>query len=521
MRRANPQSQRHATPYTFPAPARGWTETDNPASARPGGASVLENFLPTLAGCRLRGGCRAVSDATAPILEMFAYDNAVTRKLFVTTADGIRDASLMDLIVAPSVLPAFSGANVVTAQFTTLGDTFLYAVNGADDPHIFDGSTWQRVGAATTPISITGTGSDKFSHVWAFKSRLFFAVANSMKVWALPVGQVGGEAVDLNLAGVFQNGGRVLFGTTWTADSGSGFADRCVIVTDRGEVAIYEGIDPADPNNWRLVGRYEIPPPLGVNAHVKVSGDVLIATMQGLIPLSGVASKDPLALESIAVSRPISRTWLRTAAGAGTGWKLVKWANAGCILVIPPAMQAEVWGVYAQTGAWFKITGWDMKAATMHDGRLYFGGLSGFVQMADATGRDDGTPFVGKFRGLMDQAPRPGHKVVQQARAWFNTSDNISASVRFVSRDDAPFGQLPLPWTPISILGRWDNGRWDQMMWDQGGDEMRLAGTHWRSMGAAGEVIAPEVQVVSDADLPSTCELVSIDALIESGGFVV
>lgn len=510
-----------AAPLSFPAPLRGWVENDNPVSARGGAASVLENFLPTPTGTRLRGGCQSVSNVGGPIIGMFGYDNGVTQRLFAATANAIKDASVMDMSAASVVVPGFLGGEPVATQFATLGKTYLYVVNGIDYPWLYDGSTWQQVRSGTTPVAITGTGADQFSHVWAFKSRLFFAVANSMKIWSLPVGQVGGAAVDLSLAGVFQKGGRVLFGTTWSADSGAGMGDRCVIVTDRGEVAIFEGTDPADPSRWGLVGRYEIAPPLGPNAHLKVGGDVLIATTQGLVPLSGVVTKDPLALESIAISRPISRTWSNTVAATGLGWRVVKWDNAGVVMVLPATGRADAWAAYAQTGAWCRITGWDMTAAAMHKGRLYFGGRDGYVKQADTTGRDDGVPFTGRFRGLPEQTPRLGFKTVTLARAWFNATSDVRCGLRFVTRADDDFPPPPRPWTPMEPAGGWDSGMWDQMLWDQGNDEMRLVGTMWRSVGASGAMIAPEVQVVSDSQLPSLCELISVDAVVEAGGVVV
>ncbi len=520
MRRPHRESQGHGTPHTFVAPERGWIETDSPVNAPGGGASHLENFLPSPNGVRLRGGCQSVFKVGAPIIALINYDNGVTRRLFAMTGSEIRDASLLDGSQAATVVSGLTGGEPSSVQFTTLGGTYLYVVNGADEPRLFNGATWQTVGAATTPISITGTGADRFSHVWVFKSRLFFVATNSMKVWVLPVGQVGGAAIDLNLSGVFQKGGRVLFGTTWTADSGSGFGDRCVIVTDRGEVAVFEGIDPADPNRWSLVGRYEIAPPLGVNAHAKAGGDVLIATAQGLLPISGVARRDLLALETIAVSRPIMKTWAQVAAGSGQGWRVVRWNNAGVVLVIPFGRRSEAWGAYAQTGAWFKLTGWDMRSAVMHGGRLYFGGDDGFVKMADVTGRDDGQPFYGRFRGLLERVPHSGLKVVQMARAWFNINAEPKCSLTFASRDRREFGHLPAPLVPLDVGGRWDNGLWDQMQWDSGAEELRLRETQWRAIGVSGPVIAPEVQVVSDNELPSLCELVAIDAIIEGGGVV-
>lgn len=525
------QSQHHATPYTWAAPHRGWVESDNPIVAQPGGASVLENFVPTQTGIRMRGGSHAVSNVGSPILSLIPYDDGVTRKLFAVTAAGIRDASVLDGSEASTVVSGFSGGEVVSTQFTTLGDTYLYVVNGTSTPRLFNGSEWQEVTAASTPISIAGTGSDRFSYVWAYQSRLFFVVANSMRIWVLPVGQVGGAVapantseppiIDLSLAGVFTKGGRILFGSSWSSDSGSGFGDRCVIVTDMGEVAVFEGIDPGDPNNWRKVGQYEISPPLGPNAHVRVGGDVLIATRTGLIPMSGVASKDPLLLDTIAISRPIAKSWAQEAAGSATRWSVRRWDTAGAVLVMNANARDGAWGAHAETGAWFKITGWDIQAAAMHRGRLYFGGADGFVRQGDTTGRDDGRPIIARYRGLLEQAPRPGMKVAKLARATFLTGGKMRFGLRFVTKDSAVWPAAPLPWAPVELpLDVWDRGRWDNMQWDTGSEEMRIETSQWRSVSAFGHMLAPEVQVVSDAEMPSLCELLGVDGIVEGGGIV-
>lgn len=526
------QSQHHATPYTWAAPHRGWVESDNAMVAKPGGASVLENWVPTQTGIRMRGGCHAVSNVGASIVSLIPYDDGATRKLFAVTPTNIRDATTMDGSEATTVVDGFSGGEPVAAQFTTIGDTYLYVVNGVSTPRLFNGSTWQEVTATSSPISIAGTGSDRFSYVWAYQSRLFFVVANSMKIWVLPVGQVGGTAVppsgsteapiiDLSLAGVFTKGGRILFGASWSSDSGSGFGDRCVIVTDMGEVAVFEGIDPADPNNWRKVGQYEIAPPLGPNAHVKVGGDVLIATRSGLIPMSGVASKDPLLLDTIAVSRPIAKSWARESTASVTRWSVRRWDTAGVVLVMRSSATRECWGAHAETGAWFKITGWDIQTAAMHRGRLYFGGSDGFVRQGDTTGRDDGAPIMARYRGLLEQAPRAGMKSARLARATFLTGGAMRFGLRFITKDTQTWESAPTPWAPIEMpLDVWDRGRWDNMRWDTGSEEVRIEASQWRSVSAFGHMIAPEVQVVSDAELPSLCELLGVDAIVEGGGVV-
>ena len=45
-----------AIPFTFPAPTRGWVINENLAMAQPGGASVLDNWIPTATGIKARGG---------------------------------------------------------------------------------------------------------------------------------------------------------------------------------------------------------------------------------------------------------------------------------------------------------------------------------------------------------------------------------------------------------------------------------------------------------------------------------
>lgn len=511
------ESQQHGQPYTYPAPFRGWVDSDNPAMNQPGGAAVLDNFLPTATGCRLRGGSQAVSVIGSPVTHLMPYDNGVEQKLFAATETAIKDATDLDGSAAPAVVSNLTGGDWSSTTFRTVAGTYLMAVNGRDDPQLFDGTTWQAVGPATAPISITGAAGP-FSAVWAFKSRLFFA--KGLAVFYLPTGQVGGAMEDLSLSGVFQRGGQIAFGTSWSSDSGAGFGDRCVIVSDQGEIAVYEGDDPSDANAWRLVGRYDVAPVLGRNAHVRVGGDVLIATTDGLLPLSGVVSRDPMALATAAISRPISRAWHRGVESLAWGWSVTRWPNSGVVLVSRPGR--NVWGVYAESGAWFRVTGWDAAVSAIHKKRLYFAGADGVVRQGDTTGQDDGLPIVGRCRWLPEVAPQAGRKVVQLARALFRTTRTIRFGLRFVNSDFGNFPTVPAPWEPMPSGGLWDVAMWDVMTWDSNSNlEMKLAVSGWRSMSKTGDRLAPEIQVVSDGQLPALCELISVDAIIETGGVVV
>ncbi|MQW29604.1 hypothetical protein GHK69_35090, partial [Sinorhizobium meliloti] len=48
--------QQSSQPITFPAPKGGLVTAVDMASQQPGAATVLRNFLPTLTGCKIRGG---------------------------------------------------------------------------------------------------------------------------------------------------------------------------------------------------------------------------------------------------------------------------------------------------------------------------------------------------------------------------------------------------------------------------------------------------------------------------------
>ena len=101
-----------------------------------------------------------------------------------------------------------------------------------------------------------GTG---LAYVWKYRNRLYFIQKNSMTAWYLPLDAVGGVLLPIYLAGaastrrqaaVRRDRGR--------STAGDGTDDKCVFVTDLGEVLIFTGSNPSDAANWRQEGRYQI-----------------------------------------------------------------------------------------------------------------------------------------------------------------------------------------------------------------------------------------------------------------------
>ena len=508
-----------AVPYTFPAAIRGLVEDEWPA--QPGGAAVLENFIPTKGGIRVRGGSQLMATVPEPVLGLFDYDDGgAVQRLFAATGTGVYDVSALDGSPGISAVTGMSAVEWVGVQFRTIGGTYLYLVDGHGTPQLFDGAAWQSVDAASTPIAITGA-TGPFSHVFAFKSRLFFIKQNSMVVYYLPVGAVGGAVGDLSLEGVFTTGGRILFGASWSADSGSGFGDRLVLASEAGEVVVYEGSDPASAADWSKVGQYRIPRPLGRNAWMRQGGDLLIATTEGLISMSSVVSTDVSGLGAASLSRNISRTWSRAAEENRTGWQLARWDTAQVMLAMRPGDNGRVLGRSLETGAWFTIRPWEARTAAMHKGRLYFGGTGGGVMRGDTTGQDEGAPIVARYRGLLETAGHPGMKAVKLCRMSYRSpKDGQAYSLRVVSKPGEDWPSTPTPWGQIESDALWGSGVWDVSRWGGGGQDVTMKADHWHAAGRSAQLIAPEVVIVSDALMPVAAEVLSVDAMIEPGGIV-
>jgi hypothetical protein len=71
----------------------------------------------------------------------------------------------------------------------------------------------------------------------------------------------------------------------------------------------------------------------------------------------------------------------------------------------------------------------------------------------------------------------------------------------------------------------WDVGTWDVALWDDDGLGDYIVRpvylTGWRSIGAQGLALAPQVQIVISGAGRPNIELIQVDMLLEGGGAVV
>lgn len=513
----------------YPAPVLGWVSAQNQSAARPGTALVLENFFPTATGIEVMGGSQthATVSLTDPCESLMSYVGA-TRKLFAGCDGSIFNVTT---VADPDVPPAAD----VTGQtsnyyshinFATVAGTFMYACNDDDEPQLYDGSAWAQITAASVPIAITGVtgGTAGLSQVSAYRNRLFFVQHGTMNVWALPVGQLGGAAIQISLAGVFKKGGSVLYCATWSLDSGDGLDDKFVIVSSEGEVAVYQGSDPSDPNDWSIVGVYDCPPPMGKNGFMRAGGDLILLTEQGAIPVSQAVTKDRGALALSAVSRNIEPDWVSDArTRKSMPWEVVKWPAKGRAIFSVPVTGDDTttppwcFVVNLQTGAWCKRTGWNTRCLALHGDFAYFGTNDGRIVQMEITGADDGEIYYAKSAFAWDHMGAPGYeKTVASARAQFRLSTTITPQIS-VSKDyGVEFPTPPNVSSPGSSPGVWDVGLWDVAQWDVGSSPVAYD-TRWVSIGDTGFVIAPQLQITLGSEQLPVAEFVVMTVLYESG----
>ena len=543
---------------TFPAPVGGWISNRSlatpgarlPDGSKVNGAYLLENWFPTSTGVRMRAGSDIFATlglGDKDVVSMFAYVNGNNRKFFASTADALYDITspasptnqvlvddlgntivddlgneIIGLVSVPVAVSPLAGGNWVSEQFATAGGIFLRCVNGADTPLVFDGTSW-----STSP-AITGTGLDPtaLSYVWSSHRRLYFVERDSLNAWYLPADAIGGVATKIPLGGVFSRGGSLLFGSSWSLETGgadgAGLSVQTVFVTTEGEVAVYQGTDPASTSTWSLVGVYRIGKPRGAKAHIRAGGDLVIATDIGFLPLSTAVQRDFAALAPAAISYPIEEAWKEAVRlRSSGGWACALWPTRQMVMVAPPTPAGslgELFPANARTGAWGHYTNWNVTCLQLFGDRMFFGSTKGLIVEAEVTGFDQGLPYTAACVPLFDSLKAPlslKTSLLMKAtlKAPAEVIPQMSLQADFV---------VSLPSSPdaAAVAGGslWGTAIWGQSVW--GAQTTLNVYGRWQSVGGAGYAIAPATQITSGNLAPPNVELVRVDMTYDQGEIV-
>lgn len=466
----------------------------------------------------------------------FLYDGDTFYPLVAGGIEGLNfDAETAAFTVGETLTGGTSGA---TAEIVKVisdgaeGTLWLRDVTGGpfeDNETITDGATGSATAAGvntalasgiTFPGGSTLTTAD-LSYVWVYKQRVWFVEKNSLNAWYLPVDQVGGELTLWPMGGVFVRGGNLLWGHSWSLDSGGsgGLSEQCAFCTTEGEVAAYQGLSPEVDQGWSKVGVYRIGRPMGKKAMLRAGGDLVIATTVGLISLAMASKHDYAALGQNAVSYDIEDDWRAAVRERGiTDWRCQVWADGQMVLVAPPARDGAIPYIFvsnANTGKWGKFTGWDVTAMEAFDRRLIFGTSAGTVCQGWAGGADEGMPYVARALPLFDNLGEPASlKVMKMARAVTRSAYDVKGQVSGHANYVVRFPPAPSV-DALAIGNEWENAIWDDSVWDA--DQSEIVAGDWVSLGGAGHDVSVGVQFTSGGLAPSDAELIRIDLTYTTG----
>lgn len=500
---------------SLPAPTAGWVTNQNLAEGNPRAAYVLDNFWPTTIGIEPRGGSkqRVDIDATCTALfefkseaEFIATDETKIYTFTSATADGTT--------LTAAVTGRTSGDWQGTETQNDAG-SFFTLVNGTDNLVLYDGTTWYTVTGVSATHSITGTGltgTEVFSYVWNYRERQWFVETGTMNAWYLGVNSVSGTATKFPLAGVFNKGGTLHSGTTFSSDSGAGMDDRIIFLTDQGEIAVYSG-DPA--SDISLIGVYDIGKPIARDPFIRLSGDILVATTVGLVPLTAAVYKDPAQLKASSASQPIEDTWSYWVGINATGWTLSKWDSRNMIIVGLPEAD-EQFALNTETGAWTRFTGWPVRVQEVLGDRPHFAsGLQ--IYEGDTGGADDGTPFVCRMSGSFSTLGSPIMKQAKRIRGNFRALINFTPKFSVATDYETSFPDPPAASDGSSGTGAiWDAADWDTAEWGTAGNE-RGRVSQWHVVTGNGFAHAAQVQITSAQTAKLDCQLVGYDMTLVGG----
>ncbi|MGV2071670.1 hypothetical protein ACQZ4Z_13030 [Agrobacterium vitis] len=494
--------QQVSQPMQFPAPTGGLVTTADLASQAAGNACVLTNWFPTLKGARIRGGYKAhgLTADGKDIVSAFRYKYGTTERMFVATATAIFD------MTAPAAPPATTAAAVsgltggdwCTFQHTNAGVSYLVALNGSDTRRLFDGASWTTTPAITFSDSTTMA---QLNYGWLFANREWFIKNSSLDAYYIGVAAFGGAATVFPLGGVMRKGGSLLTGFSWSLETGDGTNEYCVFVSTEGEVAIYAGTDPSSSSTWALQGVYQIGKPLGKNAWVRAGGDVLIATTDGLTPMSQVFQRDRESLSLVSASRPIEDDWRTAAISTSTGWTLKLWPEENLLFVSFPrnvAVTDTTFVMNSLTGKWAIIKNWQGLAYECLQGGVFFGSTGGKVWRGDITGSDNGMSFSASY--LAQFRPTQFGERANASMASMYFLGSVKPNVLLFARADEN-RSVPNMNTVSSVNAAgstWDAGLWDSAIWDGVSQKNRYR--FRQNVRASGDLMAVGCVITSSGD---------------------
>ena len=463
--------QRVSIGKAIPAPVGGWDAQSPLANMPPENAVILDNFIPRAGYVELRRGFVPWQEGlplpTESLMVWRGGTISVADDIFAACGGSIYNVSNQN--DAPvEVYTGTGNARWQSINFANDAGTFLIAANGASVPIYYNGTAFADT-AITGTAGIITLDPRTLVDVMDHKGRLFFVQENSLRVWFLEPFAIQGEANLLDLGPIFDKGGSILCQATWTLDGGSGADDLAVFVTTQGQVAVYQGLDPSDANNWALVGVYDLGLPLSRRSLIKYGSDLVLLTTDGVVPLSQALTLDRAQENLVALTQKIQNAFQQATQRyrGNYGWEGALYTKGTlAIFNVPTATlsRSEQYVQNVQTGAWCRFTGIDAFCWAVANDQMYFG-ASDYVGLWDTGYADNTTGITGDIKTAFNYFGSRGDlKKFEMLQPILRIASNIAPAVEVITdfKERIP---TAVPTTITVTGGQWDTGLWDVALW--------------------------------------------------------
>jgi hypothetical protein len=263
------------------------------------------------------------------------------------------------------------------ASYTDISSNVLIA--DGDGPIVrYDGNGFSSSGFVTD----SGKNPDAFDGIHSHQDRVYAWDTRELAFFYGGVGAVTGTLTRFPLDRLGNISGTVTCITSMTINAAHGMNDVLVIVTSTGWIVLYEGLDPGDSTDWRLLGRVKVAKPVARDALEQFGSDLWLLTVRGLVSLRESLANEKMALVSSA-GKAISDLIVKDIrAGMGLpGWEMITRQDGEEILINIPVpggtfkqyvyeLSAPSWSTADYPSMhWHDLGGWTEFNGT--DGKLY------------------------------------------------------------------------------------------------------------------------------------------------------
>jgi len=456
-------------PMSIPASVKGWDQISSLADMPPDRAVQLDNWIPRPGYLEIRRGSSAfatgIGTATTPVETIMAYNspNVANAKLFAIGGGTVYNITAGGAAVATTITGK-TNSRWQYSNFTNAAvNAWLVAANGLDTPIIFDGTTWAN-------MTLTGITPGNAASWTVWKGRLWCTLVNSTAVGYLANSAISGAVTTFDLGQQMSRGGYIIAISTWTQDSKQTVDEYIAFITSRGQVIVYQGTDPSTANTFALVGVYDLGAPIGRRCFLRISGNLWVVCVDGVLPMSEMMTQDRAAAAKVAPTTMIQNAMMTAARSYASnfGWQFIEYAKGQLAILNIPQTENQFSIQYVMntlTGAWCQFTGINANCWEVSNDVPYYGGNDGTVWQWDTSSGDGIVPITATVQTAFNYFESRGHlKRWTMVRPILTTDGSTVPGVGL----NIDFGQgapISVPSVASNTGALWDQAIWDQSVW--------------------------------------------------------